>query len=156
EVGEIPLEPQAQTQLETTRAQAIDVQAARAQFEHAVATLIGKPPAQFTLPPNPLRIPPPPIPVGLPSQLLERRPDIAAAERRTAAANANIGVARASYYPTISLGASGGFESAAISSLLTGPGALWSVGGAALQTLFDGGRRRPISEQAQAGYDSAV
>jgi NodT family efflux transporter outer membrane factor (OMF) lipoprotein len=147
---------QAQTQLETTRAQAIDIQAARAQFEHAIATLIGKPPAEFTLSPSPLQIPPPPVPVGLPSQLLERRPDIAAAERRTAAANANIGVARAAYYPTISLGASGGFESAAISTLLTGPGALWSVGGTALQTLFEGGRRRAISEQAQAGYDAAV
>jgi len=147
---------QAQTQLETTRAQAIDVQAARAQFEHAVATLIGKPPAQFSLSPSPLRIPPPAIPVGLPSELLERRPDIAAAERRTAAANANIGVARAAYYPTLSLGASGGFESTAISSLLTGPGAFWSVGGAALQTLFDGGRRHAASAEALAGYDAAV
>jgi NodT family efflux transporter outer membrane factor (OMF) lipoprotein len=147
---------QAQTQLETTRAQAIDIQAARAQFEHAVATLIGKPRAQFSLSPSPLRIPPPPIPVGLPSQLLERRPDIAAAERRTAAANAEIGVARAAYYPALSLGASGGFESAAISGLLTGPGTFWSVGGAAIQTLFDGGRRHAVSDEAQAGYDAAV
>ena len=147
---------QAQTQLETTRAQAIDIQAARAQFEHAVATLIGKPPAQFTLPAAPLHNPPPAVPVGVPSQLLERRPDIAAAERRTAAANAQIGVARAAYYPTVSLGASGGFESAAISSLLTGPAALWSVGGSAIETLFEGGRRHAVSEQAQAGYDAAV
>ncbi len=147
---------QAQTQLETTRAQAIDVQAARAQFEHAVATLIGKPPAEFSLPVAPLNNPPPPIPVGLPSQLLERRPDIAAAERRAAAANADIGVAQAAYYPTVSIGGTGGLESAALSSLLTGPSALWSIGGGALETVFDGGRRHAVSEQARAGYAAAV
>jgi len=147
---------QARTQLETTRAQAIDVGVARAQYEHAVAVLIGKPPANFSLAPLPLTTPPPSIPVGLPSELLERRPDIAAAERRMAAANAQIGVAKAAYYPTISLGATGGFESGAIGALLTGPSALWSVGGSAIAPIFDGGRRRANVDQALAAYDQNV
>jgi NodT family efflux transporter outer membrane factor (OMF) lipoprotein len=147
---------QARTILETTRAQAIDVGVARAQYEHAVATLIGKPPADFSLPPLPIATPPPPIPVGIPSQLLERRPDIAAAERRVAAANAQIGLAKLAYYPVINLFASGGFDSAQISTLLEGPSAIWAVGAAAAQTLFDGGRRRAASDEAKAGYDYAV
>jgi NodT family efflux transporter outer membrane factor (OMF) lipoprotein len=147
---------QAETQLETTRAQAIDVGVARAQYEHAVAVLVGKPPAEFSLAPLPLTMPPPEIPVGLPSQLLERRPDIAAAERRMAAANAQIGVAKAAYYPNISLGAAGGFESSAITTLISGPSALWSVGGSALFTVFDVGRRRAASDQAIATYDQTV
>jgi NodT family efflux transporter outer membrane factor (OMF) lipoprotein len=147
---------QAKTQLETTRAQAIDVGVARAQYEHAVAVLIGKPPADFSLAALPLTAPPPAIPAGLPSELLERRPDIAAAERRMASANAQIGVAKAAYYPVISLGASGGFESGAISTLLTGPSALWSVGGSAIAPIFDAGRRRANLDQAIAAYDQAV
>jgi len=147
---------QAKTQLETTRAQAIDVGVARAQFEHAVAVLIGKPPASFSLPPLPLRTPPPPIPAGLPSELLERRPDIASAERQMAAANARIGVAKAAYYPLLNLTAAGGFESGAITTLLQGPAGLWSVGATAFQTLFDGGRRRAASDQAIAVYDQTV
>jgi NodT family efflux transporter outer membrane factor (OMF) lipoprotein len=147
---------QARTQLETTRAQAIDVGVAHAQFEHAVAVLIGKPPAEFTLPPLPLTMPPPSIPVALPSELLERRPDIAAAERRMAAANAQIGVAKAAYYPNISLGAAGGFESSAITTLLSGPSILWSAGPSAALTVFDVGRRRAASDQAIASYDQAV
>jgi NodT family efflux transporter outer membrane factor (OMF) lipoprotein len=147
---------QARTQLETTRAQAVDVGVARAQYEHAVAVLVGKPPASFSLPPLPLTMPPPPIPVGLPSDLLERRPDIAAAERQMAAANAQIGVAKAAYYPNISLGAAGGFESSAITTLLSGPSVLWSAGPSALFTVFDVGRRRAASDQAIAGYDQAV
>ncbi len=147
---------QAKTQLETTRAQAVDVGVARAQYEHAVAVLIGKPPAEFSLPPLPLRTPPPSIPAGLPSELLERRPDIAAAERRMASANAQIGVAKAAYYPSISLGATGGSESSVITTLLSGPSGLWSVGSSALFTVFDVGRRRAASDQAVAAYDQTV
>jgi NodT family efflux transporter outer membrane factor (OMF) lipoprotein len=147
---------QAKTQLETVRAQAIDVGVLRAQFEHAVAILIGKPPAEFSLPPLPLTAPPPHIPVSVPSELLERRPDIAAAERRVAAANAQIGVAKSAYYPTISLGATGGFESTNITTLLQGPSGLWSVGLSAVEILFDGGRRRALTDQARAAYDFQV
>jgi NodT family efflux transporter outer membrane factor (OMF) lipoprotein len=147
---------QARTQLQTTRAAAIDVGVLRAQYEHAVAILIGKPPAEFSLPPLPLTTPPPRIPVSVPSDLLERRPDIAAAERRVAAANAQIGVAKSAYYPLINLGASGGFESSTITTLLTGPSGLWSVGLAAAGTVFDGGRRRALTDQARAVYDSQV
>ena len=147
---------QAKTQLETTRAQAVDVGVARAQYEHAVAVLIGKPPAEFSLPPLPLTMPPPSIPAGLPSELLERRPDIAAAERRMASANALIGVAKAAYYPNISLGATGGFESNAITTLISGPSVLWSAGPSALFTVFDVGRRRAASDQAVAAYDQTV
>ena len=147
---------QARTQLETTRAQAIDVGVARAQFEHAVAILIGKPPSDFSLAPLPLTAPPPAIPPGLPSELLERRPDIAAAERRMASANAQIGVAKAAYYPTISLGATGGFESGVITTLISGPSILWSAGGSAVMPLFDAGRRRANMDQAIAFYDETV
>ena len=147
---------QARTQLETTRAQAIDVGVARAQFEHAVAILIGKPPADFSLAALPLTAPPPPIPPGLPSELLERRPDIAAAERRMASANAQIGVAKAAYYPTISLGATGGFESGVITTLISGPSILWSAGGSAVAPIFDAGRRRANLDQAIAAYDQTV
>jgi NodT family efflux transporter outer membrane factor (OMF) lipoprotein len=147
---------QAMTQLETVRAAAIDVGVLRAQYEHAVAILIGKPPAEFSLPPLPLTAPPPRIPVALPSELLERRPDIAAAERRVAAANAQIGVAKSAYYPSISLGGAGGFESSSITTLLTGPSGMWSVGGSALMTVFDVGRRRSLTDQAIAAYDYQV
>ena len=147
---------QARTQLETTRAQAIDIGVLRAQYEHAVAVLIGKPPATFSLPPLPLDTPPPIIPAGLPSELLERRPDIAAAERRVASANAQIGVAKAAYFPAITLGASGGFESGAITTLLSGPSALWTVGPSLVMTVFDVGRRRALSQQAQAAYDQSA
>ena len=131
---------QARTQLQTVRAEAIDVGVLRAQYEHAVAILIGKPPAEFSLPPLPLTAPPPHIPVGLPSELLERRPDIAAAERRVASANAQIGVAKTAYYPLINLGASGGFESSSITTLINGPSGLWSIGLSAVGTVFDVGR----------------
>jgi NodT family efflux transporter outer membrane factor (OMF) lipoprotein len=147
---------QADTQLETTRAEAIDVGVARAQYEHAIAILIGKPPAEFTLPPLPLTAPPPPIPFSVPSELLERRPDIAAAERRVAAANAQIGVAKSAYYPLVDLGSSGGLESTSITTLLQGPSALWSLGLSAAVTVFDVGRRRAYSDEAIAAYDQTV
>jgi NodT family efflux transporter outer membrane factor (OMF) lipoprotein len=147
---------QARTQLDTTRAQAIDVGVLRAQYEHAVAILIGKPPAEFSLPPLPLTAPPPAIPVSMPSELLERRPDIAAAERRVASANAQIGVAKSAYYPLIGLTGGGGFESTSITTLLNGPSGLWSLGGSALGTVFDVGRRHALTDQARAGYDIQV
>jgi NodT family efflux transporter outer membrane factor (OMF) lipoprotein len=135
---------------------AIDVGVLRAQYEHAVAILIGKPPAEFGLPPLPLTAPPPLVPVSLPSELLERRPDIAAAERRVAAANAQIGVAQSAYYPVISLTGGGGFETSSITTLLNGPSGLWSIGASALGTVFDVGRRRAYTDEARAGYDAQV
>ena len=147
---------QAKTILQTTRAQLMDVGVARAQYEHAVAVLVGKAPEDFTLPPLPLTAPPPPIPVGIPSELLERRPDIAAAERRAAAANAQVGLAETAYYPLVNIIGSGGFESGSITTLLQGPGAMWAVGASAVETLFDGGRRHAATDEAKASYDSSV
>jgi NodT family efflux transporter outer membrane factor (OMF) lipoprotein len=147
---------QAKTILQTTRAEAVDVGVARAQYEHAVAILIGKPPAEFSLPPLPLTAPPPHVPISVPSELLERRPDIAAAERLVASANAQIGVAKTAYYPMINLGATGGFESSVITTLITGPSGLWSIGLSAVGTIFDVGRRRSLNDQARAAYDYQV
>jgi NodT family efflux transporter outer membrane factor (OMF) lipoprotein len=147
---------QAKTILQTTRAEAIDVGVARAQYEHAAAILIGKPPAEFSLPPLPLTAPPPHVPVEVPSELLERRPDIASAERLVASANAQIGVAKTAYYPMINLGASGGFESSAITTLINGPSGLWSIGLSAVGTVFDVGRRHSLTDQARAAYDYQV
>jgi len=147
---------QARTILETTQAQLVDVGVARAQFEHAAAVLVGKPPANFSLPALPLTTPPPPIPVGVPSELLERRPDVAAAERRVASANAQVGLAKTAYYPLVNLVGSGGFESGTITTLLQGPSAFWAVGAAVAQTIFDGGRRHALNDEAKAGYDSTV
>ena len=147
---------QAQTQLETTRAQMIDVQVARAQFEHAIAVLIGEPASTFNLEFSPWHTPPPAVPVGVPSDLVERRPDIAAAERRVAAANAQIGVARAGYFPVFNIFGSGGFESTTITNLISGPNGFLSLGASAVVTAFDVGRRRAISDEAKAGYDQSV
>ncbi len=147
---------QAETQLETTRAQAVDITVQRAQFEHAIAALIGMPPANFGIPPNPWKTPPPQVPVGLPSYLLERRPDIAAAERQVAAANAQVGVARAVYFPLLTFSATGGFEGTTISNWLTGPSGFAAAGLSALATVFDVGRRRAINEQARGAYDQSV
>jgi NodT family efflux transporter outer membrane factor (OMF) lipoprotein len=147
---------QAETQLEATQAQALDVGVQRAQYEHAIALLVGQPASTFSLPFLPIRTPPPKIPVGLPSELLERRPDIAAAERRVAAANAQIGVARAAFFPTILLSASGGFEGSGITNWLSWPSRMWAVGPSLVQIIYDAGSRRAVSEQAQAAYDANV
>lgn len=147
---------QAQTQLEAIRAQAIEVGVQRAQFEHAIAILLGKPPAELTIPPGPITVQPPGIPAGLPSELLERRPDIAAAERRMAAANAQIGIAQAAFYPTVTLRSVIGLESSSLTNLFSWPSALWSFGSSLVQAAFDGGRRRAVTEQAQAAYDATV
>ena len=147
---------QAETQLKTAQAQGIDTGVQRAQLEHAIALLTGKPASVFSVPFAPLTASPPSIPAGIPSGLLERRPDIAAAERRAAAANAQIGVAQAAYYPNITLIASGGFESAHLAKWLTWPNRLWSVGSTVLQTVFDGGLRGALTDQARAVYDANV
>ena len=147
---------QAQTQLETARVQDTDVGVQRAEFEHAIAILIGKPPAQFSLLPSPLNLQPPNIPVGVPSELLERRPDIAASERRMAEANEQIGIARAAFFPTLVLGGTGGLEGSAIASWFNWPSRVWAIGPAALQTLFDGGRRRATSQAVIANYEATI
>jgi NodT family efflux transporter outer membrane factor (OMF) lipoprotein len=147
---------QAQTQLEAARVQARDITLQRAQFEHAIAVLLGKPPASFTLSDTPLNARPPAVPPGLPSELLERRPDIAAAERRVAEANDRIGIARAAFYPTISLSGAVGVESISFANLFNPASLLWSLGPTLSQTLFDAGRRASLSEQANAGYDETV
>ena len=147
---------QAQTQLDTTRVQATDLQIARAQFEHAIAILIGKAPADLTIPSTVIDMSPPAVPLALPSQLVERRPDVAAAERRVAAANAQIGVAQAAFFPTLALTASGGVESSMLNTLLTLPSRFWAIGPALAETVFDGGRRRSVKEQAIAAYDGTV
>jgi NodT family efflux transporter outer membrane factor (OMF) lipoprotein len=143
---------QARTQLDTARVQQTDVGVMRAQYEHAIAILTGKPPADVTLPPAPITAAIPDIPGAVPSQLLERRPDIAAEERRVAAANEQIGIAKAAYYPVVSLSALAGLQS----GFLGLPSALWAVGPALSQTLFDGGRRRATSQIALDNYDAAI
>lgn len=147
---------QAQTQLDTATAQLTDLGVSRAQYEHAIAMLIGKPPAGFALEVAPFIPKPPDVPLALPSELLERRPDIAGAERLVASANAQIGVAKAAYYPQLTLSASGGVESASILNWFTWPSRFWSLGPQLAQTLYEGGARRAATEQAQASYDAAV
>jgi NodT family efflux transporter outer membrane factor (OMF) lipoprotein len=148
---------QAQTQLEAARVQLTDIQERRADFEHAIAVLIDKPPAEFSLTANPdFQLHSPVIPVGLPGALLERRPDVASAERRVAEANEQIGIARTAYFPTVILGASAGFEGTSASNWFNWPSRLWAVGPQVSQTLFDGGRRRATSESAIANYDASV
>ncbi len=146
----------AATELEQTRAEDIDLTSSRDQFEHAVAVLIGQPASSFSLSAAQLPAIPPVPPPGLPSELLERRPDIAAAERRVASANEQIGIARAAFFPTITLGLVGGFESGQFPNWLTGPSALWSVGANAAEIVFDAGRRRAVSDQAKATYDEMI
>jgi len=147
---------QAETQLDSTLATDTNVGIARAQFEHAIAVLLGQPPSTFSLPQEPLKTPPPPIPLSLPSQLLERRPDIAASERLVAQANAQIGIAKAAYYPTVTLTAAGGFESSNAASWFTWPSRFWTIGASAAETIFDAGLRRATVQQFQAQYNETV
>lgn len=147
---------QAETQLQTARAQSIDVQVQRAQLEHAIGVLAGQSASTFSLPAAPLSIDPPQIPPGLPSELLERRPDIAAGERRVAAANAQVGVARTAYYPLLSLTGNGGFESASLGKWITGLSNFWTIGPAAVLSVFDAGRRRATNTQVRAAYQQTV
>ena len=155
---------QAETQLLSARAQAIDLGVQRAQLEHAIAVLIGKAPADFSVrniessagASVDWKVAMPAVPVGLPSTLLERRPDIAAAERRAASANAQIGVAKAAYFPALSLSASGGFSSPTLMNWISAPNRFWSLGPSLAETLFDFGKRAALSDQAVATYDQNV
>lgn len=144
----------AQTQLESTRAQLVDLEWQRGQYEHAIAVLVGTAPSQFSLPPVTFTQQLPEIPVGLPSALLQRRPDVAAAERRAAAANAQIGVEQSAWFPDLTLSASGGFRSGQFADWLTAPARFWSLGPALALTIFDGGAREARIASARAAYDA--
>jgi NodT family efflux transporter outer membrane factor (OMF) lipoprotein len=149
---------QARTQLETVRAQLVDVGVARAQYEHAIGTLANYNLSEFSIPFSPLAqtqdVMLPKVPVGVPSQLLERRPDIAGAERRADAANAQIGIAVSAFYPTITLGGAGGFESTNPGTWIQGPSSLWSLGGQATQLVFDAGQRHALTDAARHTYEA--
>ncbi len=147
---------QAETQLETTEAQATNLSISRAQLEHAIAVLMGKVPAEVSIPAQPLITHPPVPPLAIPSRLLERRPDIAAAERRVAEANARIGIAKAAFFPNITLTASGGFQSPSISSLLNWSSRIWSIGAGATENIFDAGLRRATVRQFRSAYEGTV
>jgi NodT family efflux transporter outer membrane factor (OMF) lipoprotein len=147
---------EAQSALQSAESAAINVGLSRAQFEHAIAVLLGKTPAEFSVPKKPLDASPPSVPVGVPSQLLERRPDVAAAERTMAAANAQIGIAYAAYYPTVTLSPTAGFESSSITTWFTWPSRFWSIGPTASETLFDAGLRRATVQQYVAMYNADV
>ena len=147
---------QAQTQLKSTQAQGVEANSSRAQLEHAIATLLGKPASGVTLPRTAALPPAPSIPVQLPANLLERRPDIAAAERRVAAANAQIGVAQSAFFPAITLSANAGFRGSDLAQLLSAPNLFWSLGPALAATLFDGGARKSAEDSAKASLDQAT
>jgi NodT family efflux transporter outer membrane factor (OMF) lipoprotein len=147
---------QAETQLKSTLAQEIDLGLQRAQFEHAIALLVGKSPADLSIAVAPVSVAMPPIPAGLPSELLERRPDIAAAERRVASANAQIGVAQAAFFPSLKLSASLGYRNSDAAQWLTAPSRFWSIGPAIAQAIFDAGLRRALSDQAIAAYEANI
>ena len=146
----------AQTQLETARAQLVDLGVQRAQFEHAIAVLTGKPPSDLSIPAAPNPSPPPASPIGIPSTLLERRPDVAAAERQVAAANEQIGIAKAAFYPSLTFSASAGSQTKVIGDWLTWPSRFWSVGPQLAETLFDTGKRHAQVKLTQAAYDATV
>jgi len=145
---------QAQTQLETVRAQLVDVGVARAQFEHAIGTIANYELPDFSIPPSPLDLALPKVPTGLPSQMLERRPDIAAAERQTAAANAEIGIAISAYYPAITLSGTGGFQSTSAGTWIQGPSSMWTLGAQAAELLFDAGQRHALTSAARHSYEA--
>jgi NodT family efflux transporter outer membrane factor (OMF) lipoprotein len=147
---------QARTQLETVRAQLVDIGVARAQFEHAIGTIANLNLSDFSIPSSPLDLALPKVPVGVPSQLLERRPDIAAVERQAAAANEQIGIAVSAFYPSINLGGAGGFESTNPGTWIQGPSSLWSLGAQAAELLFDAGQRRALTDQARHNYEAQV
>jgi len=147
---------QAESQLYATQSQLIDLGVSRAQLEHAIAILAGKTPVEVAIPPQVLTTPPPAVPIGLPSQLLERRPDIASSERLVHAANEQIGIAMAAFYPTLTLSASAGFESTGFAKWFGLPSRVWSVGPALAETLFEGGKRKAVVAEEQAAYDSTV
>ena len=147
---------QAQSQLTDLQSQLIDLGVQRTAYEHAIAILVGKPPAELTIPPAGLNTAPPAVPIGLPSELLQRRPDIAAAERQVAAANEQIGIAMAAFYPSLTLGGSGGLASSALRTLFSWPSRFWSVGPQLAETLFDAGRRRSIVAEQRAAYDASA
>jgi NodT family efflux transporter outer membrane factor (OMF) lipoprotein len=147
---------QAESQVKSVEAQAIDLRVTRAQLEHAIAVLVGKPPAAFSLEQATFNWTLPAVPPGLPSTLLERRPDVAAAERRMAAANARIGVAQAAYFPSLSLSGGSGFASGALASLISAPSRVWSLGLGAAVTLLDFGARGAQVDTARAAYDEAL
>lgn len=147
---------QAEAQFKSTQAQSIDTGVQRAQLEHAIAVLLGAAPAEFALPAAVVKAVVPAIPTGLPSDLLERRPDIAGAERRVAAANAQIGVAKAAFYPSLTLSGNAGYQSSSFARWLTVPSRVWSLGPDLALSIFDGGQRKALTNQAIASYDASV
>lgn len=146
---------QARVQLETAQAKSSDIAASRALYEHAIATLVGESASGFSIAPAVVDLQLPPIPIGVPATLLQRRPDIAAAERRLAQANANVGVAKSAFFPTVDLAAAGGYESAYQAAWLTAPNLFWSIGPSALLTIFDAGRRQAVVDEANAAFNVA-
>jgi NodT family efflux transporter outer membrane factor (OMF) lipoprotein len=147
---------EAQATLQSVQSQAINLGVARAQFEHAIAVLVGTNPSEFSISVKPMLTNAPPVPIGMPSGLLERRPDVAAAERKLAAANAQIGIAYAAFYPTLTLGASGGFDSSTWKHLFDWPSRVWSIGPSVSETVYDGGLRRATVNQFITTYNGDV